>query len=83
MLTDYLHAAMRHAEHERLEDGSCYAHIPGLPGLWASGANLEDTRNELFSALDDWLYVNADGAKAQPPEFDGISPLKNLRVLDS
>ena len=82
MLTDYLNAAMRHAEYERLEDGAWYAHIPGLPGLWASAANLEDTRNELLSALDDWLYVNASGAKIQPPEFDGISPLKSPRMLE-
>jgi len=70
---DYLHAAMRHAEYERLEDGSWYAHIPGLPGLWASGQNVEDTRRDLMTALDDWLYVNSVGARIKPPDFDGIS----------
>ncbi len=50
MLTEYLHAAMRHAEYERMEDGSWYSHIPGLPGLWSSAETVEDTRNHLLSA---------------------------------
>ena len=64
---------MRHAEYERLEEGSWYAHIPGLPGLWSSADTVEDTRNDLFSALEDWLYVNAYVARCKPPEFDGLS----------
>jgi len=36
--SEYLKAAMRRAEYERLEDGSgFYAHIAGFDGLWASG----------------------------------------------
>jgi predicted RNase H-like HicB family nuclease len=71
-LTEYQHAAMRNAEYERLEDGDWYAHIPGLPGLWASAKTVEDTRNELLSALEDWLFVNAYVAYLQLPEFDGV-----------
>jgi len=73
VLTEYLHAAMRHAEYERLEEGGWYAHIPGLPGLWASDRTLEDTRNDLLSALEDWLYINAYVAHLELPQFDGIS----------
>ena len=72
-LTEYLRAAMRHAEYERLDDGDWYAHIPGLPGLWASDKTVEDTRNDLFSALEDWLYVNAYVAQCTLPKFDGLS----------
>jgi predicted RNase H-like HicB family nuclease len=72
-LTEYLHAAMRHAEYERLDDGDWYAHIKGLPGLWASAKTVEDTRNDLLSALEDWLYVNAYVAQCKLPEFDGHS----------
>ena len=42
-LTEYLHAAMRHAEYERLDDGDWYAHIAGLPGLWASAKTVEES----------------------------------------
>jgi len=72
-LTEYISAAMRHAEYERLEDGDWYAHIPGLPGLWASAKTVEDTRNDLASALEDWLYVNAFIAQLKLPKFDGLS----------
>ncbi len=72
-LTEYLRAAMRHAEYERLDDGDWYAHIPGLAGLWASAKTVEDTRNDLCSALEDWLYVNAYIARLKLPEFDGVS----------
>jgi predicted RNase H-like HicB family nuclease len=72
-LTEYLHAAMRHAEYQRLEEGDWYAHIPGLVGLWASAKTVEDTRNDLLSALEDWLYVNAYVARCELPEFDGLS----------
>jgi len=72
-LTEYLQAAMRHAEYERLDDGDWYAHIPGLVGLWASAKTVEDTRNDLFSALEDWLYINAYIAQLKLPEFDGVS----------
>jgi len=73
ILTEYLHAAMRQAEYERLEEGGWYAHIPGLLGLWASARTVEDTRNDLLSALEDWLYVNAYVAHLELPQFDGIS----------
>ncbi len=64
---------MRNALYERLDDGDWYAHIPGLPGLWASAKTVEDTRTDLLSALEDWLYVNAYVARLELPEFDGIT----------
>jgi predicted RNase H-like HicB family nuclease len=60
---------MRNAEYERLDGGDWYAHILGLPGLWASAKTVEDTRNELLSALEDWLYVNAYVAHLELPDF--------------
>jgi predicted RNase H-like HicB family nuclease len=47
-LTEYLHAAMRQADYERLDDGNWYAHIEGLPGLWASAMTEEDTATIFF-----------------------------------
>jgi len=76
-LSEYLHAAMRHAEYERLDDGDWYARIAGLAGLWASAKTVEDTRNDLFTALEDWLYVNAYVGRCQLPEFDGLSITAN------
>ncbi len=72
-LSEYQHAAMRNAEYERLDNGDWYAHIPGLAGLWASAKTVEDTRNELLSTLEDWLYVNAYVAHLELPQFDGVA----------
>lgn len=55
MLTEYIRVAMHRAVYEILEDGQYYGEIPELEGLLASGSNLEDCRNELQSALEDWL----------------------------
>jgi predicted RNase H-like HicB family nuclease len=80
---EYLKQAMRRAEYERLEDGSgFYAHIPGFDGLWANGATIEDTRNELFDALDGWLYVNTFVSQLPPPILEGVELAPPSRSSD-
>jgi len=69
---EYLREAMRRASYERLETGDWYAHIPGFQGLWASGATVEDTRNELYQALDGWLFVNGFVSHLPPPQMEGV-----------
>ncbi len=34
-----------------------YAHIPDLPGVWATGKTLEDCRNELISVIEGWIVL--------------------------
>lgn len=70
---EYMRAAMKHAQFEQMEDGSWYASIPGLRGLWAQGATQTEAERELHSALDGWLYVNTYSGKVPLPEFDGLS----------
>ena len=74
-MLEYMHAAMKHAVLEPLEgENEWYAHIPELPGLWATGATEKDARSELFSALDGWLHVNAfHGSRDKLPRIDGLS----------
>jgi len=56
MLTSYIRAAMRHAHYEIIEDAlPFYGEIPACQGVWASGATLEQCREDLESALEDWL----------------------------
>jgi predicted RNase H-like HicB family nuclease len=57
MLTTYIQNAMRLAKYEILEDGKYYGEIPGFQGVWAQADNLEDCRDELQSALEDWLVL--------------------------
>jgi len=72
MLTNYIQAAMHQAKYEILgDDGSFYGEIPGVQGVWANASTLEDCREELQSALEDWILVRI--ADRQPlPIVDGI-----------
>ncbi|HTS75905.1 MAG TPA: hypothetical protein VMG40_06860 [Bryobacteraceae bacterium] len=55
MLTKYIQAAMRRAKYEILDDGSFYAHIPELQGVWADADTLEACREELEEVLEEWI----------------------------
>lgn len=56
MLSEYIQAAMRRARYEILsDDSSYYGEIPELQGVWANAKTLEECREELQSALEDWL----------------------------
>ena len=57
MLITYIQNAMRLAKYEILEDGQYYGEIPGFQGVWAQAENLETCREELQSALEDWLIL--------------------------
>ena len=72
MLTKYIQAAMRQAEYEIIEDdGTYYGRIPGFQGVWANESTLEDCREELQSALEDWLVFSlVNGFPV--PVVDGI-----------
>ena len=71
MLTAYIGAAMRQARYEIVEDdGSFYAHIPAIPGVWANAKTLEACRAELESVLEGWvLFSIADHSPI--PDIDG------------
>ncbi len=57
MLITYIHQAMKMAKYEILEDGQYYGEIPGFHGVWAQAGDLESCREELQSALEDWLIL--------------------------
>ena len=55
MLSEYIVKKLKEARYKLLKDGSYFGKIPGLKGVWANAKNLEDCREELRSALEDWL----------------------------
>ena len=58
MLIDYIHAAMRHAHYELMENQRFFAKIPQCQGAWGEGATLEECREELQGALQSiWQLV--------------------------
>lgn len=71
MLIAYIHNAMKMAKYEILEDGQYYGEISGFQGVWAQSGDLESCRDELQSALEDWLVLGLRmGHKL--PVVDGI-----------
>ena len=57
MLISYIQNAMKLANYEILEDGQYYGEIEGFQGLWSQADHLETCREELQSALEDWLVL--------------------------
>jgi predicted RNase H-like HicB family nuclease len=66
MLTSYIHAAMRLAKYEILDDQTYYGEIPGFQGVWANADSLEACREELQSVLEDWLILGLRMGHALP-----------------
>lgn len=72
MLTKYIQAAMRRAKYEIIEDdGTYYGYIPELQGVWANADTLEECRDELASALEDWILFGISFHHSIPA-IDGI-----------
>ncbi len=63
---------MRHAHYEIVEDtGEFWGEIPGFQGVWASEPTLEDCREELLSALEDWILYRV-ARNLELPEVEGL-----------
>ena len=72
MLTAYIHAAMNRALYEILENKEgYYGEIPGFQGIWANEPTLEACRDELQSALEDWILFRV-AQKLALPVVDGL-----------
>ena len=78
MLTEYIRAAMKRAEYDKLEDGSFYGDIPGLQGVYADAPALELCRDELQSALEDWIVFGLSNGLNIPP-LEGVD-LNGVKV---
>jgi predicted RNase H-like HicB family nuclease len=57
MLIKYIGQAMRHAHYELMENGRFFGSIPPCQGCWGEGATLEECREDLQSALEDWVAL--------------------------
>lgn len=57
MLTPFIHAGLKKAKYETLENGIVYAEIPELQGVWAEGKTVEECRDELVEVTEEWLFL--------------------------
>lgn len=79
MLTSYIQSAMRRAKYDILTDGTFYAEIPDLPGVWANASTLEDCRLELQEVLEGWIVLGLRMGHSLPV-IDGIALAMQLEV---
>ena len=72
MLVKYLQAALRRAKYEMLaDDSSFYGEIAACNGVYANAETLEECREQLAEALEEWLLLRV--YKNLPlPVVDGI-----------
>jgi predicted RNase H-like HicB family nuclease len=57
MLTRYINEAMKRARYRTLEDGTSFGQIPGLAGVWANEATVDECRHVLQEVLEEWLVL--------------------------
>lgn len=57
MLSEYISKKLREARYKILKNSSYFGEIFGLKGVWANAKSLEGCREELRSALEDWLLL--------------------------
>lgn len=67
-LNQDIKAAMDKATYEIIDDPEpFYGEIPELQGVWATGKTLEGCRDELMSALEDWIAFRLRTGRSIPP----------------
>jgi len=58
MLSDYIRDHLAQARYELIDEGTrFYGEIPACKGVWATGATLEATRDELKEVLEGWIIT--------------------------
>jgi len=63
----YLAAAVAQAHYEVLpNDGSIYATIPGVQGVWAQAKTREGAQAELADVLEGWLALSLERHRLIP-----------------
>ena len=66
MLINYIYYKLSQAKYKILEDGSYFAEIPGLQGVWGSGESLEACREDLREILEEWLILKLKDGDSIP-----------------
>jgi len=71
MIGEYIQAALERARYELIDDAEpYYGEVRELPGVWASGATLEDCRRELVEVIEGWIIVRLRNGLDIPPLGD-------------
>jgi predicted RNase H-like HicB family nuclease len=67
VITSYVDQALRRAHYSSLEDGTFCATVPALPGIIATGATVEECRDQLAEVVEEWVLVRVARGLRVPP----------------
>ncbi len=71
MIREYVDRALRRASYDKLEDGMFCAEVPELRGVLATGATLEECRDQLAEVVEEWVLVRVSKG-LDVPSLDDI-----------
>jgi predicted RNase H-like HicB family nuclease len=58
MFSEYMAVALKKAQYKIIDDEyPCFAEVPELDGVWATGKTIEDCRNELIEVIEEWIVA--------------------------
>lgn len=79
MLSNYISQQLHKAKYKLLEDGTYFGEIPGIDGVWADNATLEDCRNELRDVLESWIVIKLQHQEAIT-DFDANPDSRDIKA---
>ena len=71
MFSEYIQAALEHAEYDTLENGSHLVTVQGLQGVIAIGDTIEECRKDLIEVIEEWIAIRLQRGFAIPA-IDGL-----------
>ena len=80
MLTEFIATQLKRARYKLLKDRGYFGEIPGLKGVWANKKTLEDCREELRSALEDWMLFKLRDGDTIPGLKIGVDKRRLVRT---
>jgi len=73
LIVKYINAALSHAHYEIIKDKEpYYGEISQLQGVWATGTNLEECRENLAEVIEGWIIIRIQKG-ISIPSIDGIT----------
>ena len=82
MLIDYIKAAMKRAKYKILEDDNTFfGEVSEINGAWGNAPTLEACRDDLESAIEDWLLISFQH-RLPIPIIDGIDLNPKMELVE-
>ena len=80
MLTEFITKQLKKAQYKLLKDGTYFGEIPGLKGVWANKKSLEGCREQLRSALENWMLFKLKDGDAIPGLRIGVDKRRLVKI---